>query len=225
MFHGERRVRRDREDFLTELIRGGLAELGLDAGGAEIGRLAELCRLLAAWARRINLSAHREPEEIARRLVLDAAALLRELPEVASLADVGSGAGFPGLPIAVLRPAWTVTLIESRERPHHFHRAAVRALGLGNVAPLLGRAEKLAGRPHGAVVAQAVAAPGEALSRMLPWAAPGALLILPGSEAGAEPLATLDVPDGVEGAAAIRSYRVPFGGPRRTVWLGRRGLE
>ena len=72
-----------------------------------------------------------------------------------------------GLPLAILHPRRRVTLVESRERRHHFQRAAVRELGLGNVEPQLGRAESLEARPHDAVVAQAMARQGREFARVL----------------------------------------------------------
>ena len=150
------------------------------------------------------------------RLVLEAAALMVEAPEFGSLVDLGSGAGFPGLPIAILRAPMRVTLVEARLRRHHFQRAAARKLGLANVRLLHGRAEGLASQAHAAVVAQAMAHPTQAVAWMIPWAEPGGLLLLPGSESAPE------VRGGGFKVEAIRHYRLPCGGPARTLWIGRR---
>ena len=110
---------------------------------------------------------------------LDAAALTAQLPEIASLADIGSGAGFPGLPFAILRADCRVTLVESRERRHHFQRQVIRQLGLDNVRAELGRAEALEPSLHAAAIAQAVARPADALPLLLPWVEIGGLLLFP----------------------------------------------
>ena len=170
------------------MLTAGLLELGADPArlGSRLEQLESLALLLVRWGQRINLTAHRTPEAIARRLILDALALAGALPELPSLADLGSGAGFPGLPIAIRHPRCRVTLVEARERRHHFQRAAVRVLGLGNVTLVHGRAEALEPTRHAAAVAQAVARPDQALDWMLPWVEPGGLLVLPGAqEAGA----------------------------------------
>ncbi len=198
------------------VLAQGLAELGLEVAEDRVEALLRLAEMVERWGRRINLSGHRTVEGVVRRLVLEAAALMVEAPEFGSLVDLGSGAGFPGLPIAILRPRVRVTLVEARLRRHHFQRAATRELGLGNVRLLRGRAEELAPQAHAAVVAQAMAHPAQAVAWMLPWAEPGGLLLLPGSESAPE------VGGGDFRVETIRRYRLPCGGPERTLWIGRR---
>jgi len=196
-------------------LEQGLAELGLETGPEQRAALLELAALVETWGRRMNLTGHKTAEAVVRRLILDAAALLVAAPPFGSLADLGSGAGFPGLPIAVLRPEVRVTLVDSRERRHHFQRTARRTLGLENVDPVRGRLEELEPVPHEAVLAQALAQPRQALVWMRPWAAPSACLLIPSSQEGPQ------LPD-AEGLASaeVRRYRVP-GGPERRLWVGR----
>jgi 16S rRNA (guanine527-N7)-methyltransferase len=195
----------------------GLAELSLHTEPSQRQALLRLAILLERWAQRINLTAHRDRGAIVDRLILDAAALAVRLPETPSLVDLGSGAGFPGLPLAILRPDCRVLLIESRERRHHFQRAAIRELGLANVEALRGRAEQLAPRPAALAVAQAVAPPAQALAWMLPWVEIGGWIALPGGEQPPrfEPRPSLILEH-------LFEYTIPRGGPRRTLWLGRR---
>jgi len=201
---------------LERLLRQGLEELELDPGPAR--DLARLAELLHGWAQRINLTGHRTPEAIARRLVLDALALERHLPEADSLADLGAGAGFPGLPIALARPRCAVSLVESRERRVHFQRAAIRTLGLGpRVQSILGRAEALDPRPHAIAIAQAMGAPDQVARWLVPWVAPGGALVIPGGEAAPAVAAVPGL-----APAEIARYRVPLGGPPRTLWIARR---
>ena len=201
-------------------MRQGLEELGLASTRLEalshaLGRLAEL---LVRWSARMNLTAHGDAEAVVRRLILDAMALDRRLPDVSSMVDLGSGAGFPGLPIALLHPERRVTLVESRERRYHFQRAAVRELEIGNAILRLGRVEELAPEPHPVVTAQAMAAPSQAVAWMLPWAEPGGILALP-LAAGQPPPGSIE---GV-GEASVSHYVVPLGGARRALWLAKRG--
>jgi len=210
----------DPDPSLERLLREGLDELGLasGAGGDLPGELARLAQLLHVWSRRINLTGHRSAEAIARRLVLDALALERCLPETLSLADLGAGAGFPGLPIALARPGCSVSLIESRERRIHFQRAAIRALGLRRrVKPLLGRAEALEPQPHGVAVAQAMGAPDQVARWLVPYVEPEGMLVIPGGENAPRVGAVAGL-----GAPEVVAYRVPLGGPARTLWMARR---
>lgn len=200
-----------------EALDRGLAELELEVSADQVERLHLLAQRVAAWGEQINLTGHRGALAVARRLVLDAAALLAAGPPYTSLADLGAGAGFPGLPIAILCPEIRVTLVEARQRRHHFQRAVRRELGLENVSPVRGRIEEVEATPHEAVVAQALAQADRALAWMLPWAQPDGWLLIPGGE---KPPA-IGSTAGVRGIE-VREYRVPASGPRRTLWLARR---
>ncbi len=204
-------------DVACELLDRGLVEIGLKASKRQRSALLQLAELLEAWAARINLTAHRTRDAIIRRLILDAAALSQCLPAARSIADLGSGAGFPGLPLAILQPESRLSLVEARERRHYFQRAAVRALGLANVHTFRGRAEALRPTPHELVVAQALAQPSSALPWMLPWAVPGGALAIPGAASPPE-----IIPPPAVTCEDILRYSVPCGGPARSVWLGRR---
>ena len=194
----------------------GLLALSRPCSPQQLHELAELSRLLAHWSGRMNLTGHRNAIEIAKRLVLDAAALLDFLPPFERLADLGSGAGFPGLPFAVLEPDREFVLVEARERRHHFQREAIRSLGLRNVTALRGRFEELEPLGCGAVVAQAVGPPDQLIDAMLRWAEPGASLLIPGGRRVPAPS------DEDQRVRVVRTgkYRVPPDDWPRSYWLG-----
>ena len=154
---------------------------------------------------------------MASRLVLDAAALAGSLPELTgsrNLADLGSGAGFPGLPIAILNPHVEVMLVDSRRKRNHFQREVRRRLGLRNVSPILGRSDEVEQVACDIVVAQAMAQPRAALELMVEWSHPGTLLVLPASDTATRP----DYPDGIK-EPSLREYRVPGVGTLRKLWV------
>jgi len=86
--------------------------------------------LLQRWNARLNLTAVRDPEEIIRRHFVECAFAARQIPrDIGTLLDYGSGAGFPGIPIAICRPEIRVTLAESQGKKASFLREVVRVLG------------------------------------------------------------------------------------------------
>ena len=200
-----------------EQLERGLDELGWAAEWGQIAQLLSLAEMLESWGKRINLTGHQSQAEIVSRLLLEAVGLLVAAPVFESLVDLGSGAGFPGLPVAVLLPGVQVTLVDSRKRRHHFQKAAIRELGLENVRPELGRAEELAAVEHHAVVAQAMAKPDQVVAWMLPWARSGGWLMLPGSEH--PPRIEMNTEFRFE---TIKRYRLPDDGPARTLWIGQK---
>jgi 16S rRNA (guanine527-N7)-methyltransferase len=110
------------------------------------GRFTEFFALLLRWNARMNLTAIRDEEGILSRHFVESIACARALPAgIVTLLDFGSGAGFPGVPIALCRPEITVTLAESQGKKAAFLREAVRTLGIAATV-YSGRAEALAHR-------------------------------------------------------------------------------
>lgn len=96
-------------------------------------KLGNYLDLLLKWNARTNLTAIRDPEQIVQRHFGESLFAAQSLPSnTRTLLDFGSGAGFPGLPIALLRPEITVTLAESQNKKSTFLREAVRTLALPN---------------------------------------------------------------------------------------------
>jgi 16S rRNA (guanine527-N7)-methyltransferase len=142
-------------------------------------------RLLLAWNQSINLTAIRDPEVIATRHVIDSLSALPVMRErgLRRFIDLGSGGGFPGLPVAAALPAVGALLVDSIAKKVRFLDAAVAAVGVaGTVATFTGRAEHLAGNPEHherwpAVLARAVGALPELVELAFPLLAPGGVLI------------------------------------------------
>jgi 16S rRNA (guanine527-N7)-methyltransferase len=122
-------------------LRQGLTGLGLDLTADVQGRLVQYLSLLAKWNRTYNLTAIREPSRLVSHHLLDSLAVLPHL-EGSSIADVGSGAGLPGIPLALARPEWRVALLDSNHKKGAFLRQAVLELKLTNVEVVTDRAER-----------------------------------------------------------------------------------
>lgn len=159
---------------LNEILSSG-GETTLEPGLA--GRFGAYAALLMRWNARMNLTAVRDEDGILRRHFVESIACARLLPQgIASLLDFGSGAGFPGIPIALCREEIAVTLAESQGKKEAFLREAGRVLDL-KVRVHGGRAE-LMGEHFGCVALRAVDRMGEAVRVASGLVAPGGWLAL-----------------------------------------------
>ena len=135
-------------------------------------RLVALLDELERWNRTFNLTAIKNQDEMLTHHLLDSLAIHADLVG-ARIADVGTGAGFPGLPLAVVQPARCFTLIDSNGKKIRFVSHAARMLELANVEPLRARAEEIApDPPFDTVVARAFAPLPELLSTIAGLAGP-----------------------------------------------------
>lgn len=155
-----------------------LAAVGLPVADEASAALAKFVELLLRWNRVYNLTGIRGADEILDRHLIESFAL-RALLRGARVADVGTGAGLPGVPLAIVEPDRTFTLIESRAKRVRFLRHVVAELNLRNTEVAHGRAEHLrVERPFDTVLARAVAPPAELLSICRHLTAPGSILLL-----------------------------------------------
>ena len=150
-------------DPLRQRLVAGVAALELQLPSDAIERLLAYVGLLVRWNSAYNLSAVRDPGEMVTRHLLDSLAIAPHVSGV-TLADLGSGAGLPGVPLAIASPARAVTLVDSNGKKTRFLRAAARELDLRNVNVVEGRVETLAGA-FDCVTARAFAT----LADMLAW--------------------------------------------------------
>ncbi len=163
------------------LFASRLEGLGLPYDPQVPGRLLRYHTLLREWNQRMNLTGDTELETALDRLYMDSLAPLAIpglFPRGAELVDVGSGAGFPGLPLAILRPDLGVLLLDSQAKRIAFLDAVVQELGLPNVRTLHARAEDAAHDPHlresfDLAVARAVAPLPVLCELLLPFARVG----------------------------------------------------
>jgi 16S rRNA (guanine527-N7)-methyltransferase len=127
---------------LESQLGTGVAALGIALPEGAIERLAQYLRLLEKWNRVHNLTAIREPESMVALHVLDSLSVLPHLAGARTLVDVGTGAGLPGIPLAIARPDLRVTLLDSSHKKATFLEQARVELGLGNIAVACERVER-----------------------------------------------------------------------------------
>jgi len=191
-------------DVLQAQLERGIASLGVSLPDDAVGRLLDYRELLERWNAAYNLTAIRNDEEMIARHLVDSLAIL---PYVhgRSLADLGTGPGLPGIPIAIAEPAREVLMVDSNGKKVRFLREAIRSLKLTNGRALQSRVEDVEGTFE-CVTARAFAT----LADMLRW---GGHLLAPNGTwlamKGKHPADELGgVPDGFR-VEAIHVLKVP----------------
>jgi 16S rRNA (guanine527-N7)-methyltransferase len=153
-------------------LEDGARALGTPLEPAQSAALLRLLDELERWNRSFNLTSIRDRGGMLTHHLLDSLSI-RPFLTGSTVADVGTGAGFPGLPLAIVEPARRFTLIDSNNKKIRFVAHAARTLGLANVEPLHGRVEDLApARPFDTVVARACAPLPKLLALVEPLCGP-----------------------------------------------------
>lgn len=211
------------------LLRQGAAELGLSLAEPLLRRLSEYLRELKRWNARVNLTGLTVDRDIVIRHFLDSLAMLPFLGEAGKVADIGSGAGFPGLVLKLARPDLRLTLVESRGKKAAFLDYLVSLWGLEGVEIA---AVYLTPRLAAAWGPRCEAVLSRATLKLKDFLAVAAPLLLPGGRAVA--LKGPHLPEAewqAAEAAAERlglaplerlTYRLPVSGEARLVVLARR---
>ena len=159
-------------------LREGLASLGLALAPGGADRLGDYVRLIEKWNRVHNLTAIREPDQMVVLHLLDSLSVLPHVAHATSLLDVGSGAGLPGIPIAIARPDIDVTLLDSSEKKATFLRQAKAELSIVNAGVCCERVENW--RPatlFDVVISRAFAEIAEFVAQSQHLVAPGGMLL------------------------------------------------
>jgi 16S rRNA (guanine527-N7)-methyltransferase len=126
-------------------LHSGIASLGQILPSGTEDKLAAYLALLAKWNHTYNLTAINDEQRMVTHHLLDSLAVLPHLMDVSTLADVGSGAGLPGIPLAISRPDLQLTSIETSQKKAAFQQQVKIELGLANVSIHCGRVEAATG--------------------------------------------------------------------------------
>ncbi len=191
--------------FLGNVLAG--AGIVLPEGGLE--KLVSHAAELARWNRAIRLTAITDPVEVAVKHILDSLLLLEFAPHAGRTLDAGSGAGYPGIPLAVALPGCRFVLLDATAKKCAFLSHVCRRIGLANVEVVRGRVAKGPALSIGRfeqVVSRATFPPPEALRLLAPYLVPGGrLLVMTGPERETE-----EPPPGML-AARRKRFDLPFG--------------
>lgn len=153
------------EEKLKNRLAEGVVELGLKVSLVDQQRLLTFLQLLVKWNRTYNLTAVRDPEEMVVLHLLDSLSIDKYL-EGGDVLDVGSGAGLPGIPLAIIHPEIQFTLLDSNGKKTRFIKQAAMELGLSNVVALNVRVESCEPKkPFSTVMSRAFAELGDMVEK------------------------------------------------------------
>lgn len=130
----------------VKALQEAAAAYGVELNREQIAQFNSYYELLVEWNEKINLTAITEPKEVAVKHMVDSLSCYEEkyFPRGAKLIDIGTGAGFPGLPLKILRPDLELTLLDSLNKRVKFLSEVVKTLGLSGVELIHGRSEEVA---------------------------------------------------------------------------------
>lgn len=167
----------DKKQFEDALARG-VRKMGIDLTQEQMDLMAAHAGELISWNRKMNLTAIREPGQIAEKHFADAIAAARYLPEKGRFMDLGSGGGFPAIPLKIMHPGLSLTLVDAVRKKVTFLSHVIRTLKLDRTCALHSRIEDLAKDPDHAgtydgVVARGFSDLSDLVRLALPMLAPG----------------------------------------------------
>jgi 16S rRNA (guanine527-N7)-methyltransferase len=210
------------------VLRAGLSALGLSLSDAQVRQLLDYQSLIGKWNKVYNLTAVRDPAEMLTHHLLDSLAAVAPLQRhvqgrgltAASLLDVGSGAGLPGVVLAICCPNLAVTCVDTVGKKAAFIKQAALALGLGNLTGLHARVETLT-QPFDVICSRAFASLADFTSWSQAALAPGGVWMALKGKHPAEELALL--PPGLA-VFHVEPLTVPgLDAERCIIWLQKAG--
>jgi 16S rRNA (guanine527-N7)-methyltransferase len=171
----------NREDFYIKM-KEYLCQLDLEAENVELDKLYQYMQLLIQWNEKINLTAITQPEEIIVKHFVDSLTVLKYIDMGATIVDVGTGAGFPGIPIKVFREDVKTTLLDSLNKRILFLEEVINQIGIKDIKCIHARAEELASREehrekYDIAISRAVANMSTLLEYTLPYVRKGGKVI------------------------------------------------
>jgi len=201
-----------------KLLKQGLKELEVSCSGEQIRSFMTYLSELKKWNRAYNLTALKKDEDIIIKHFLDSLLYIKAFPEgELKLIDAGTGAGFPGIPIKIVKPEIDITLIESSRKKTAFLRHIARSLGLGDLKVLDQRFEHLGKeheRAYDLIVSRATFSINEFLKIACPYVKEGGRLIL---NKGPKLSEELKEPGAAEAVKKVLNLRLPITNDERNL--------
>lgn len=205
-----------------ELLRNGAAELGIEISPSQFNSLNLLAEELKRWNRKINLTAITDDEGIAVKHLVDSLSLLKVVRGPGRLLDIGSGGGFPGIPVKIVQPDLEIVSVDAVVKKISFQKQAVRLLGLTGFTALHVRAETLVADYAEAfdwVVSRAFSDIPSFVAMALPTLKPGGRIVAMKGKNAAEEIAAAEGALAKLGAnvVAVDEFTLPGSGDSRSL--------
>ena len=167
---------------LEDLLVKGSEDLGITLNSRKIHQFQSYRELIKKWNNKINLTSVTDDKEIIVKHFLDSLTVSEFIGDGQDILDIGTGAGFPGVPVAIVRESLNITVIDSREKRIFFINEVIRELGLRNVKTVSGRAEDsnncVSRNSFDYVLTRAVGDIGDVLKLSFPYLKSGGKMIL-----------------------------------------------
>ena len=179
------------EEFSNEFVKQA-ERMNIEINDSKIKKFYEYMNLLIEWNDKINLTAITEPKEIIVKHFIDSILAAKYIKDNSSIIDVGTGAGFPGIPLKICNDSYKITLLDSLNKRTIFLQEVVNKLGLDNVEVIHGRAEDYAQdkkyrEMYDCAISRAVAPLNILLEYLVPYTrVDGSIIAMKGSNAEQE---------------------------------------
>ncbi len=199
------------EGFIRQLEQG-LAGAKICVTGRQMDLMAVHAGELLAWNKKINLTAITRPDQVAEKHVVDSLMIAKMMPPLTAVLDMGSGGGFPAIPLKIVLPETRFILVDSSRKKINFLKHVIRTLGLDGIEAVHARVEDLHHDPEykgqfDAVISRGFANLEKFADLSLPFLAPGGIILAMKGPKGVEEI----TPD-LKSRFEIRtdSYQLPF---------------
>lgn len=209
-----------------DLVQEGAPQLGVTVSHDQAGQFAQHGRWLMEWNRKTNLTAITDPQHVAVKHFLDAIAPMHHIPDNGHLLDIGTGGGFPGIPLKIMRPFQSMTLIDSVRKKIHFVKHVIRQLSLNDIQAHHTRAEALSEdsgvEKYAVIICRALADLDRAVRLAAPLLASDGKIILyqgPNEKAATSRSTQVYTLDGITYRQNAYSYSLPVFGDARKVTI------
>jgi 16S rRNA (guanine527-N7)-methyltransferase len=205
-----------------EILIKGAEELGVRLTSGQVSLFLEYLERIKFWNKRINLIGTQDEKGIVVSHFLDSITVVPFIPENSKLLDIGSGAGFPGIPLKIVRPSLEITLLDSAHKRVFFMRDVIRGLKLKGIKAVSGRAENVIDevpRAHfDLVVSRAVGSIEKLIEIGIPYLGEGGRIVLMRGKKGLEEWdeAKDRTVRGIE-LLESKEFSLPFIGHRRII--------